>query len=141
MDVELEQAINKIMVLRLTMLPPYSYDWDEAEKDVSDYVDFYTRHILTVTPSIDSYTAALKEFRDRPSEDAFSNLVTARSVFISSFPFAQDEIEDMQSEEINPFLEYMRGIYVDEASDHLIEALYEYRNLCQILSAKIFNDC
>ena len=120
-------AIDHIMLARLMILPPYSYDDDEGQRDVDDYEAFFAANREDCLIATDRYLAAWHAFVAQPSSDAaFLSLLGARREFIAKFPFAYDELSD--SDESSEAIRLMRGIYTEEARrDNLSVILTRFR--------------
>jgi hypothetical protein len=123
-------SIDQIMLIRLNILPPYTYDDDEGERDKDEYIEFYQNKGEDCLESIEEYIAALNNFSDhRESDDAFSRLLDARAKFIKHFPFAYDELKNEETSSIDGFFVQMKNIYNEDLnSDFLINKLCEYRD-------------
>jgi hypothetical protein len=123
-------SIDKIMLIRLNILPPYTYDDDEGERDKDEYIEFYQNKGEDCLASIDEYIESLKNFSDHSeSYDAFSRLLDARAKFIKNFPFVYDELENEESSGLDGFFVQMKNIYNEDLnSDFLINKLREYRD-------------
>jgi len=133
-----EQIIDRIQYLRWTLLPPYTYNEDEDEKTVEEYLIFYSTNINKCIESVTLYIEALREFyRDTHSETTFQEIMHIRETYIGNFPFCYDELEDEKDEEKPNFIEYMRSVYTKGASNlFLLRTCLEYRDLLQELKQK-----
>lgn len=123
-------SIDQIMLIRLNILPPYTYDDDEGERNKDDYLEFYHNRLEDCLESIGEYIEALINFSDhRQSDDAFSRLLDARSKFIKHFPFVYDELQGEETSSLDGFFVQMKNIYNEDLnSDFLINKLREYRD-------------
>lgn len=122
--------IDKILLIRLNILPPYTYDDDEGERDSDDYLEFYHNRVEDCLASIDEYIESLNNFSDhRESDDSFSRLLGARAKFIKHIPFVYDELRNEETSSLDGFFVQMKNIYNEDLnSDFLINKLREYRD-------------
>ncbi|ABC28804.1 hypothetical protein HCH_01971 [Hahella chejuensis KCTC 2396] len=122
-------AINRIKERRFWVIPPYAYDWDEDEKSVEDYVDYYRRNIDCCICDAMAYRNSLFEFENVLSEESLSVVLDMRKRFISTFPFCDDKFdlyEDIGSDRCNSLYLQMRNSYYEFAGDDSISHIDRY---------------
>lgn len=109
METEFYDLIGWVMRNRIGLLPPYSEDGDEAEKDVSDYVEFYTTRIDMSLAATVGYLAAIESFNQSgiDSEDAVMRLMEARRRYAAAFPFCDDDVEGLAKDDARPYVDAM----------------------------------
>jgi len=122
-------SIDQIMLIRLNILPPYTYDDDEGERDKDAYLEFYHNRVEDCLASIDEYIEALNNFSyHKESDDAFSRILTARAKFIKNIPFVYDELQNEETSSLDGFFVQMKNIYNEDLnSDFLLNKLRDYR--------------
>jgi len=119
-----DSDFNKVLLLRIRILPPYTYDEDEDERDISEYLAFYKQNLDMSIDSAKKYIEAISCFRDEKLDLKFEKVLEARKAFIKLFPFAYDELE---SEEVGFGTVYMRKIYENDTETKMLERdLEEY---------------
>ena len=119
-------AINTILLIRTNIIPPYTYDDDECERDISDYIEYYKENIDMSIPATINYIDAILRFRSNSNEENIKQIFEARKLFVKFFPFAYDELE---SESEGFGVEYMRKIFEnDKEVEVLVQDLKEYLN-------------
>jgi hypothetical protein len=121
-----DSPIPEIMLLRMNILPPYCCDDDEGDKSDEDYYAYYKEHIKDSRETTDEYINAWKNYiSNTDSDDLYSELLFARSRFITNFPFSYDELDSNSNE----FLEALRKFYEKESKvDNLTVNLEKYRS-------------
>lgn len=119
-------VFNMILLIRTKILPPYTYDEDENEHDISEYIEYFNENIdMSISATI-KYADAISCFRSNKSDLNFKQILVARKLFIKFFPFAYDELE---AEDEGFGVEYMRKIYEnDDGMKALEQDLKEYLN-------------
>lgn len=133
---EVEQAVSRIMSMRLNILPAYCYDEDEGERDSVEYLAFYRNNAQQSMEAARTYAEALKRFyEEHYSESSFHNLIAGRKQFIAFFPFCDDELQGIASGEMEQYVVELEKIYRSICMTHtlppLLNRLLEYEQLCQ----------
>lgn len=119
-----ESVFNTILLLRTKVLPPYTYDEDESERDISEYVEYFKESIDMSILATTKYTDAISCFKNYKNDLNFKQIIETRKLFIKFLPFAYDELE---SEDENFGIEYMRKIFENDISMNGLEQdLKEY---------------
>src|SRR3989339_1720886 len=54
-----DSDFNKVLLLRIRILPPYTYDEDEDERDISEYLAFYKQNLDMSIDSAKKYIEAI----------------------------------------------------------------------------------
>lgn len=115
-----------ILLIRTNILPPYTYDEDENEHYISEYIEYFKENIDMSISATTKYADAISCFRANKSDLNFKQILVTRKLFIKFFPFAYDELE---AEDEGFGVEYMRKIYENDAEMKVLEQhLKEYLN-------------
>lgn len=85
--------INTIQVMRINILPPYTYDEDEGEYDSDEYIKYYKYNVDMSIESTIKYLEALSSFENEKTDMNFTQVLENRRFFIKYFPYAYDELE------------------------------------------------
>jgi hypothetical protein len=128
---ELSGALARLMLLRLNVLPPYTSDEDEGEKDEDDYLAFYQggvrRSIEALSKYIRSITA-LGESKNRHSR--VQAYLRARRELLATLPFVTDEFPEDNADAYPAFFDCLSSHLVDRAEplfgDRDLTALRDY---------------
>lgn len=88
------ELLKKIQIERITILPPYTYDEDEEEKGLEEYLIFYTKEIEQAIKASREYINAISRLNENPDDLKIQQeLLAARRNYINYFPFCYDEVE------------------------------------------------
>ncbi len=119
-----DNDFNTIILIRINVMPPYTYDEDECERDISEYIEYFNININMSILATTEYINAISNFRNDKIESNFKNVLESRKLFIKFLPFAYDEIES-EDEEFG--VEYMRKIFLNDAEMEILQQnLEEY---------------
>src|SRR5690348_3922024 len=87
------EILSQIAVLRMNLLPPYTDDADEGERDADDYAAFFSHNLDRSIEALNVYERAIANFSANPAADeSLDGLLNARALFVASFPFANDDL-------------------------------------------------
>ncbi|MFZ5875147.1 MAG: hypothetical protein ACOYXU_01945 [Nitrospirota bacterium] len=117
MSKDFEGIVDEIRFLRWSLIPPYCENLDEDEKSSSEYAHYYASNLERGIESSRKYLRAIESLAESPDIDSFKSVFCARSEFIGSFPFCEDELIGIGTEELQPYLDFMAGTYRQESSN------------------------
>lgn len=121
-----DSVFNTILLIRTKILPPYTYDEDEDERDISEYIEYFKENVDMCISVTTKYIDAISCFRNCKIDINFKQIIESRKLFIKFLPFAYDELE---SEEDEFGIEYMLKIFENDAGMKSLEQdLKEYLN-------------
>lgn len=130
--------ISRIQVLRLGILPPYTYDDDEGGRSDEEYFAFYGQSIDRCLESVEQHIESSRSLlAARQSKGTFHRYLTTRARFIETLPFCFDELADEESAAKAGMIESLWLSMSNEQRPMLKEAelgaLTEYRKLLMSL--------
>ncbi len=80
----IEEITQEIQYCRLGALPPYCYNDDEDERNVSEYIEYYGRHINEAIRDLRSYLSALVDFSKSPGlKESTQRVFGALQIYIN----------------------------------------------------------
>lgn len=121
-----DSVFNTILLIRTKILPPYTYDEDEDERDISEYIEYFKENIDMSISATTKYIDAISCFGNNKIDLNLKQILESRKLFIKFLPFAYDELE---SEDEGFGIEYMRKIYENDSVIKTLEQdLKEYFN-------------
>lgn len=125
------KAMERIIAIRLGLMPPYCYDQIDDEPDAEALLAYYRDAGSCVLSAIDQYHRQLDAFaKSAAAPQAAEGLLSARREFISTTPFARDELDSASAEQIANFRAHMLQAYQHIATtSYLRDLLIEYRRL------------
>jgi len=89
----IETLCAEMQILRLNVLPPYTYDEDEGQSSDDEYIAFYRKNADTGLKALRAYIEELGSLFESPiSDESFQRYVSSRATFVSSLPFCKDEM-------------------------------------------------
>lgn len=62
---DVSQIIARLRLLRLNTMPPYTYDGDEGERSVDEYLAFFNDRINDSIFALDEYIKSLQGLLER----------------------------------------------------------------------------
>lgn len=125
------KAMERIIAIRLGLMPPYCYDQIDDEPDAEALLAYYRDASPRVLSAIDQYHRQLDAFaKGAGAPRAIEGLLAARREFIAMTPFASDELDSATSEQAANFRSHMFQAYQHIATTpYLRDLLIEYRRL------------
>lgn len=125
------KAMERIIAIRLGLMPPYCYDQIDDEPDAEALLAYYRDAGTRVMAAIDQYHRQLDAFaRSAAASQGAEALLSARREFIAATPFARDELDSATAEQIANFRTHMLQAYQHIATtSYLRDLLIEYRRL------------
>lgn len=121
-----DSAFNTIILIRTKILPPYTYDEDEDERDITEYIEYFKENIDMSISTTAKYIDAISCFKNNKIDLNFKQILKIRKLFIKFLPFACDELE-AEDEEFG--IEFMRKIFENDSVIITLEQdLKEYFN-------------
>lgn len=131
------KAMERIIAIRLGLMPPYCYDQIDDEPDAEALLAYYRDAGTRVMAAIDQYHRQLDAFaRSAAAPHSAEGLLSARREFIATTPFARDELDSATAEQIANFRTHMLQAYQHiAATSYLRDLLIEYRRLVAQVTA------
>ena len=125
------KAMERIIAIRLGLMPPYCYDQIDDEPDAEALLAYYRHAGPRVLSAIDQYHRQLDAFaKSAAAPEASDGLLAARREFIAMTPFARDELDSASPEQSANFRAHMLQAYQHIATtSYLRDLLIEYRRL------------
>jgi len=123
--------MERIIAIRLGLMPPYCYDQIDDEPDAEALLAYYRDAGSCVLSAIDQYHRQLDAFaRSAGAPQSADALLSARHEFIAMTPFARDELDTASPEQVASFRSHMLQAYQHIATtSYLRDLLIEYRRL------------
>lgn len=135
----ISEIIARMQVIRLNVLPPYTYDDDEGQRSEDEYVVFYKQHIDDSIAALENYIQAIQGIiENRESERVFNEYLAARRRVIKTLPFCSDEIPDETASDYASIIHALRSNMsrcIFGQGD--IDILQEYHSLLILLRERI----
>lgn len=136
------EIIARLQVIRLNVLPPYTYDDDEGQRSEDEYLDFYEQHIDDSIAALDNYIQALQAvIENRETERVFNEYLAARRRVIEYLPFCSDEIPDENAPDYASIIHTLRSAVNGPKQPIFgqgdIDILHEYHSLLVSLRERI----
>ncbi len=117
----IEEIAQEIQFCRSEVLPPYCYNDDEDERDVSEYIEYYGSHVNEAIRNLESYLSALVDLSKSPkTQESIQRVLDERSRFISTFPFCYDELNDFPSDERGEACARLSATYLKDLADGIL---------------------
>ena len=125
------KAMERIIAIRLGLMPPYCYDQIDDEPDADALLAYYQDAGPRVLSAIDQYHRQLDAFaKSAAAPRSADGLLSARREFIATTPFARDELDSASAEQAANFRAHMLQAYQHIATTpYLRDLLIEYRRL------------
>ena len=125
------KAMERIIAIRLGLMPPYCYDQIDDEPDADALLAYYQDAGPRVLSAIDQYHRQLDAFaKSAAAPRSADGLLSARREFIATTPFVRDELDSASAEQAANFRAHMLQAYQHIATTpYLRDLLIEYRRL------------
>ena len=126
-------VVAELQLLRLNVLPPYTADGDEDERDYTEYVSFYESNIDVAISTIEAYIGRMESLlMNRESPAAFEDYLAARRDFIANFPFCTDEFPSACEPQYAQVCDSLKRVFAGNApgsfGDSDLGHLHRYRD-------------
>lgn len=127
----------RLQLLRLNILPPYTEDLDESERDPEEYVAFFRERAKSFVSVVREYRESLHAGLEDPDDvGRVGRYLNARAEFVRGLPFCLDVIGgEVVDEELVGYIQnwWRKGRY-DHSGYWELGRLEEFEMLLQELS-------